>query len=116
MNTERVQQLLTDCPAGPQIACIAPPAALKSRKLSGAPQAPPPGRTVFCSLLGEGWGSWAWTCSPTCSGSSVLKGGEAVLAEMGLGEEGRHPYNEGLLALLPKKPVGAEPRGIPYLC
>ncbi len=40
-------------------------------------------------------------------------GGEAPLAEMGLDEEGRHPYNEGLLVPLPKKPAGAYPPGVP---
>ncbi len=45
---------------------------------------------------------------------SLPRGGRGVLAGMGLDEEGRHPYNEGSLVLLPKKSAGADPRGIPY--
>ena len=39
-------------------------------------------------------------------GVLCAEGGEASLADMGLFDEGRHPYNEGLLVLLPKKTSG----------
>ncbi len=42
------------------------------------------------------------------------EGGEAALADIGIDEEGRHPYNQWLLVLLPKKPAGGDPRGTSY--
>ena len=48
-------------------------------------------------------------------GVLCAEGGEAALADVGLYEEGRHPYDERLLVVLPKKPAGAEPRRVHFL-
>ncbi len=109
MNSERIQQWLAECPAGPPIVPIAPPGRAEIENAIRCSPSTAPGRDGVPFACRRGIGQLGVDVFAEVLGCLCAEGGEAALADMGLDEEGRHPYSEGPLVLLPKKPAGADP-------
>ena len=114
MDQDRIQQWLTDRPEGLKIAPISPPGRSEIEKAIRCSPSTTPGPDGIPFACWRGLGQLGLDILTDVLGVLCSRDGEAALAEMGLDEEGRHPYNEGLRVLLPKKPAGADPRGVPY--
>ncbi len=104
-----MKQWLQECPESPKMAAISPPGRREVEKAIRRSPSTAPGPDGIPFACWRGLGKLGVDILTDVLGVLCSEGGEAVLAEVGLDEEGRHPYNEGFLVLLPKHPWGPTP-------